>query len=301
MTDLEALLDRALAEGELLAGVDRGRVAAWYPEAEVSPEITAPPAGRPPRWGEAEAEFVARNFGYCSDAELGAVLGRSEMAVKLYRQRHLDLPGYTKHPELMTARAVGEALGIDSKSVATLQDRGILPDWWQMGARSVRMMRRVTVYRWAITPRHWPYFIHSVRDTSRMGEEHLRRLVVRQQERWPDEWLSSREAAAIRGVSHTDINRYIHLGKIEAAACVKHHNWWILRSEIEREDLVFYRGKGETELGDWSAAGDAFLLAARAAGRTWVEIERLMKWPRGRAAYRHGVLIERAGAEARED
>ena len=290
MIDLD--LDWIMAEGELIAGIEPEMVARRYPGVRVGAVIEIEQKRtKPALWNEAEDQFVRSNYGFFSEAEIGAILGRSEVNVKVRRQRHLQMRGYIHHPELMTAQAIGRALGLDSHNVMAWQDRGIMRDWWLIGERRIRLMRRVTVYRWAVNPMHWPYFIRSIRDTRRVGDEHLRRLIERQKARWADEWWTPQEVADWHGngVCHQDVNRYIRAGRIEPEACLKWDNWMVRESAAKR--VRFVKGKGQSTLINYNPEADAFLLRKRAEGLSSGAIARLMKWPESRVRWRYHCLM----------
>jgi hypothetical protein len=292
MLDLDDLLDQAVAEGELEAGVDPALVARRSPGVAVRAGIIATPTAKTPGWSAAEDRFVTRHVGRYTEAEIAAALGRSESAVKIRRYRKLKIGGASRHPELMSGRQMAVALGIDEHSVTKLADRGIIPTW-RYSSREMRLTRRVTFLRWAVNPQHWCYFIRSVRDTARLGDAHLRRLIERQKARWADEWMSIGEVADWHGVGHTDVNRYVRAGKL---AGVQWGNWWFLRSEATQPGLVFYRGSGSAPVKKWSEAADVFLLIGAGLGVKQKTLAALMKWPFKQVTYR--LMILRQGKAA---
>jgi len=283
--DLDELLDQAVAEGELEAGVDPALVAWRSPGVQVRDGIAAREAGNQ-GWTADEERFLAQCVGRFSEAEIAAVLGRSVSAVKIRRSRHLGLPGASRRPELITGHQMGAALGIDGHAVVALVDRGIIPAW-RYSELEMRLTRRVTFLRWAVNPLHWVYFLRSVREPERFGDGHLRRLVERQKTRWGDEWWTSGEVAAWYGVHHTDVNRYVHAGKLTGT---QYGNWYFRRSEALKPGLVFYKGMGAA-LGDvWNEEADLFLLIGVALGVQQAEIARRMGWPLKRLVYRWQLL-----------
>ncbi|MCG3208655.1 MAG: hypothetical protein FOGNACKC_02267 [Anaerolineae bacterium] len=285
MLDLDELLDQAVAEGELESGLDPALVAARSPRVTVRPDITAT-ASQAAGWSTAEECFIANYTGHYSDAEIAAALGRSVGAVKIRRYRHLRIAGASVNLDFMSATRVAHALGIDGHSAIKLADRDILPVW-RYSEREIRLTRRTTFLRWAVNPLNWVYFIRSVRDTSRLGDAHLRRLIKRQKQRWPDEWWSIGEVAQYHGVGHTDVNRYIRAGKLTG---VKWGNWWVLRSEALKEGLYFFKGKGAAQDSDWSEAADVFLITGVALGVMQQTMAGLMNWPLKHLTYRLQTL-----------
>ncbi len=272
MLDLDALI----AEAELETGTAPALVAARSPEVRVSRVVKVAGGGHS-AWTETEELFLAENIGFLSEADLAAALGRSLAAIKIRRYRHLEVAGPSVNDAFMSAHRVAEALGVDGHTAVKVVDRGILPTW-RYSRREMRLIRRVTFLRWATNPLHWCYFGRSVRDTSRLGDAHLRRLIERRQRRWNDEWWSIGEVAAFHNVDHTDVNRYAHAGKIRG---VKFGNWWFLRSEATRPGLVFHKGKGAAQAyaRQWSEAADCFILIGTALGVKQAALAALMGWP----------------------
>jgi hypothetical protein len=274
--DIDNLIELSVAEAELQEGLPAQWIAANHHLggpmlARGSPQ---PAATRSPRWTEAEDEFLREKLGWLSLDEIAAHLGRSPNGVKLRYQRELHLPAPSKHPDWLTGHTVARVLGVDGHNVVKLVDRGHLPGRLLPGERMMRVVHRVTLYRWAVNPMHWIFFKPSVDDPGRIRDPHLRRLIQRQKERWDDEWWRSGEVAAYHGVDHTDVNRYIHAGKLRG---VKWGNWWVLRSEATKPGLVFYKGKGAAQcFRDWDGEGDAFVILARAVGLSWIAIGKLM-------------------------
>lgn len=289
--EVDVWFDSLMAEGELAAGLPPALVAVRNPLAWVNPVIFVEAPTRPPRWTDAEETFLRNHLGILSLGEIGARLGRSEDAIKIrYTRRRYPAP--SRRPGWLTGRRVGEILHLDIHAVCSLFERGLMPLTRLPGERGILAMRRITLYRWAINPDHWPYFIRSVQDTSRISDPHLRRLIERQKERWGDEWWTPGQVAAYHGVDHTDVNRLIRHGKI---AAMDYGNWWIRRSEATRPDLVFHKGKGagmaEYAESHWSPAADAFIRQGKRAGLIWAEIARQMKRPVSSVSHRGRNLL----------
>jgi hypothetical protein len=108
-------------------------------------------------------------------------------------------------------------------------------------------------------------------------------------ERWDDKWLTPGQVAHMHGVDHRDVNRYIRAAKLPS---VKWGNWWIRRSDAGR--VCFRKGQGIGHELDWPEEGDAFLVLARAVGRSLAAIGRLMDWPLQRVRPRL-VALHRTG------
>jgi hypothetical protein len=99
------------------------------------------------------------------------------------------------------------------------------------------MVHEISMRRWIVSPRSWVYF-----DTTRIQDLHLARLVELAQERWGDEWLTTRQVADLKGTTPRQIGQSICRGAIPAIHIVgkdgRHENaawsfWAIKRSDAE--------------------------------------------------------------------
>ncbi len=287
--DLDEMLDGVVMETQLAGGRDPSLVAAAFGSSRA---IAAARAGTrdgwqgrrsstADRWTPEERQFLADYAGILGDEEIAARLGRSRHAIHVQRIRR-GLPGPVVHPDYITGHQMARALGVDGHMVVDLIERGILKaEVAPLSDRHVWRMKRSAFVAWAVNPMHWPYFWRSVRDPRRMGDEGLRRLVAWRRERWlgpdgrPDEWLTPGEVAALHGVHHTDVNRYVQAGRLQG---VKWGNWLIRRSEATRPGLRFFKGKGATQLHlHGTPDGDAFLILAAAVGVPYAQIARMLE------------------------
>lgn len=236
-------------------------------------------------WTEAEDAFLEKNLGYMTEAEMGKHLGRTEVAVRLRWKRDLHLTAPSKHPGVITAHQAAEILGIDGHKLAHWVDCGLIPGRIMAGGRKIRLIRRVSFFMWACSPKNWVYFnIHQVRD------EKLARLLALRAERWGDEWWDGRQAADHHGVTPKHLLFYVKLGRIQSFRLPvslggrdhnrKWSNHYYLKSDVVK--LKFALGKGNQELRKpqtrFTPAADAWLLKARdELGMTFVHIGRTMK------------------------
>lgn len=282
--DIASLLDDVVLDVQTAAGRNPALMAAHHGAARAIAAARA----RGPRlasmvadvWTAAERDYLARYAGVLGDEEIAARLGRSRDAIKVRRTR-AGLPGPTTHPDYLTGHQIARALGVDGHTVAALIERGLLPaEVAPLRDRHVWRMRRRTFVAWAVNPLNWPYFWRSVRLPVRLGDAALRRLIIRRRAGWvgpdgrADEWLTPSEVAALHGVHHTDVNRYVNAGRLSG---VKWGNWLIRRSEATRPGLRFHKGKGGTTLHRYGTPdGDAFLILAAAVGIPAAQINRLM-------------------------
>lgn len=257
-------------------------------------------------WTDEEDAFLESALGQLSIDEIASYLGRSPNAVKV-RWTRKGFAAPSKQPGEMTACTAAKALGVDAKVVCRWIDEGILSGREAPTDRLIRLVKEVTLYRWAVNPMNWPYFENSVynktrssngqdfaKGTARMGDRRLARLIERQKERWNDRWWSTAEVAEYHGVTHELVNLWVNRGEFETA--VKWQNWRVLRSEALAKQ--FATGRGSNSPIEWSAAADAFMVLAAAVGVGHSIIAILMggAWDDKRVAYRLRYLL--TGGEA---
>ena len=282
--DLNDLLDAVVLQAALADGRDPALVATHYGAARTLAAMQESadqrrPNARPSqanRWTAAERAFLETWAGELGDEEIARRLGRSETAVRVRR----GLRGPMVYADYLTAQDMARALGIDVHQVCALIERGHLPaEIAPLPTRKVWRMRRSTFVVWATNPANWVFFYRSVRRPERLGDEGLRRLIIRRRETWlgpdgrPDEWLTPGEVAALHGVAHTDVNRTIRAGRLEA---VRWNNWLVRRSVATAPGVRFFKGKGAGVLERLGTPrGDAFLMLAAAVGIPYIQIARM--------------------------
>lgn len=281
--DLDELLDAAVLEGVLAEGRDPQLAARQFGAPRVIASMSLAemgPHGRPTvsttnRWSAADVAFLRENAGRKGDEELAERLGRSATAVRV-RRRRLGLPGPSVHPDYITAQGIAKALGIDVHAVCVWIERGVLAaELSPLSDRKIWRVGRPAFYAWALRPDNWIYFYRSVRDTTRIRDTRLRRMIVLRAERWGDEWWTTGEVAEYHGVDSNDVVRHIKSGRLPAA---RWSNWMVLRSEATRPGLRFYKGIGDAVFDrKGTPAGDAFIVLAAAVGIPWAHIGRMMK------------------------
>ncbi len=304
MNNLDTLINVAVAHGELATGVRRELVARRH-GARAAIVLKPPQTAKQPHapWTEDENNFLRRHHGRLSEREIGARLGRSRNAVRIHWKRELRLPAPSKAPGVLTAEQVANGLGLDSKSVHKLIDRGLLPGWrLPSDAGDVtRVVNRVTLLRWIVNPLHWCYFQpERVGAKARGGKRQYgrnydeafwakaQRLVQLRRERWDDEWWRPGDAARHFGVDVRAVCANIQRRKLPAT---RWGNWWVLKSDALR--LARFRkwvgkgGKGQDRK-EVSPRADAFIVLAAAVGLVPAFIARMMgaKWNEKRVAHR---------------
>ena len=163
------------------------------------------------------------------------------------------------------------ALGMDVHALSRLWNYGRIDFDIMPGKRGIKRIRKVSLYRWAITPKNWPYF-----KTEIMQDLHLQRLVRRAQSRWPDQWLTPGQAAKLMGLDDSrPINKAIHDGNLPG---VRWGNWFVLKSDVVK--LRFVTGRGGHPKQTYSTPrADRFIAWARLeTDLTYEDIGRMMKW-----------------------
>lgn len=281
--------DAQIANGESLPWLGaRGNIA--RPAAQKS---KAPP----PRWTKDEEQFYLDHLAIMTMEQIGVALGRTTNAVKIHAVRK-GLLSHRKVPGYLTTHQVAVLLGVDSHTPPGWVDHGIMPGERIPYTNSVT--RRVSIIQfklWLVRPTSWIYF-----DAKRIRNASLRRLVQLAQARWGDEWWTTRQAGDYLGCNPTDVHRQIKLGHCPAvrARLLSGRNvdqvwaYWYLRRSDAVKLVIYKNGKGtpgtdRTDAG-WSPRADAFLLRARAEGKSYSAIGRMMKWNVGRVWYRYNLL-----------
>lgn len=189
-------------------------------------------------WNEKEILFLSENMGYLTEAEIGAILGRPAMGVKLKRER-IGLQATTKTPGWLSATQVRYKLGMnDSRPIAGWVRKGLLKGHILGSPRKICMVNELSLRQFVINPMNWPWF-----DLDKVEDPHYRRLLELQKERWSDEWLTARQAREICGLEASHINHYIRLGRLFSVHTYNKDgrenekgcwaNYKVLRSQIE--------------------------------------------------------------------
>lgn len=286
--DLDRLIDQAVTDAQTIFCENRG-----LPDSARSlpARITKPP--RPKPWTSEEDEFYRKNAGMMSYEEMAEALGRSRNAIKV-RFTRKGMPPASKAPGWMTAQKVANLLSIDPHTTVGWIRKGVLPgEVMFFTRRPIYRIAIITLKRWLVHPEHWIYF-----DANKIKNPAWRSLVLRAQDRWGDEWWSSRQAADYLGVDVKDITRQISIGKIRGIQAKNRGGrdratwslWYVRKSDAV--NLVIPRGKGGDKLNyPWPAGADRFLVHARDGLKLeWEAIGRMMKWSQKRCAYRYKLI-----------
>jgi hypothetical protein len=234
---------------------------------------------RAARWTPEEDRYLDEKLGYLTIEQVGSILGRTSVAINIRRIRR-EIHSPSKRPGWLTGTKTAKDLGVDIDNVMKMKKYGIMPMDVLPGVKGILQIKRVSLYVWAIKPDHWVCF-----KVGRMGDVHLQRLVMLAQSRWDDEWWNAGRVAFYHGVNVRQVNFHILTNRLPA---IRWGNWYIKRSDAIRYHFN-HRPGGPVKI--WSPGADAFLLRAKAMGLGWETIERMMKWPAKRAAYRYSCLM----------
>lgn len=245
--DVDQLVAIAVTKGEL----DDGKPLDWIRKnTNVPLSILASGPARDIRygcakWTEQELEFLKANNGHMSLEDIAAHMGRSPVAVKIKRIRS-GLPAPTKITGYLIADRVAFILGCERHLPPALIDMGIMPGELVPGIRKIRRILVVDFVQWITTPKNWVYL-----NLQKVTDRRYARMIEDAQERWGDEWLTTRQAADLYNELHdgaTLVARDVHrqaakLGKIAYVRavnlCGRNRNpaWsmiFVRRSEIEK-------------------------------------------------------------------
>lgn len=274
--DIDALIGSAVATALVEDGLDPRLVAARMDTAPVAALASTPAhKSRNAPWTDEESAFVSDNLGHLSMEEIGADLGRSVAAIKVHWTRR----GYaapSKQPGDLSARLVGELLGMCSKIIKRLIREGVMPGRQIAGVQNIHVINRLHLLRWCSQPQNWIFF-----KVERIQDKGIKRLVEMRQAQWGDEWWTTGQVGRYHGVSHCLVNLHIRTGRLPG---VRWQNWRVRKSDAVAH--TFKTGSGSNTLIDWSPEGDAFILLATAVGLPVTIIEGLRKEPSPRVDFR---------------
>jgi hypothetical protein len=229
------------------------------------------PSRKAPRWSEKDLNLVRELLPYHSPKVVGQMLGRSEDAIKIIRQRQ-HIKASSKSEGWLTANRVMRLLGMpDARPVIGWIKKGFVLGH-RIAGDDTWMVHEISLRRWIVSPRSWVYF-----DTTRIQDLHLPRLVELAQERWGDEWLTTRQVADLKGTTTRQIGQSIFRGAIPAIHIVgkdgRHENaawsfWAVKRSDAEAWQF-------KPPVFDLTDRMHAFILLAGAIGLSGMNIAKL--------------------------
>jgi len=229
------------------------------------------PSRKALRWSEKDLAQVKELLPYCSPKIVGQRLGRSEDAIKIVRQRQ-HIKASSKSEGWLTANRVMRLLGMpDARPVIGWIKKGLVLGH-RIAGDDTWMVHEISLRRWIVSPRSWVYF-----DTSRIQDLHLARLVELAQERWGDEWLTTRQVADLKGTTTRQIGQSIVRGAIPAIHIVgkdgRHENAAWSFWAVKRSDAEAWQFKPPTF--DITDRMHAFILLAGAVGLSGMNIAKL--------------------------
>jgi DNA-binding CsgD family transcriptional regulator len=151
-----------------------------------------------------------------TDIEIAIMLGRSEMAVHIKRER-LRIPVVRRTPGWLSANQVRMRLGLnDQRPIIGWIQKGLVLGRLLPQGSTCWMVHEVSMRRFVTRPENWPYF-----NTEKVRDPHLKRLIALSKERWGDEWMTASQVSSLFGLNQSDINRFVRMGRIDA---VRVHN-----------------------------------------------------------------------------
>ena len=195
-------------------------------------------------WTDEEDDILRSLHGHLHDQQIGEILGRSQIAVTLRWKRDLHLSPPSRDPYYISTRKLAVALGLDNHITPSWVDRGILPGEYipRSGNGLWRRVRLDILISWITDPMNWIWF-----NVNKVKDPDLKKLIKQVQKEWGDEWWSTNQVAAYHEVNNKDVLRYIISGRIKAIQAHNRSgrnkdtwaNWFVLRSEATRSDLIF--------------------------------------------------------------
>lgn len=247
--------------------------------------------GKMPGWTPEEDDFARRSIGIHSEAEVAAMLGRTENGVRVRSKRK----GFTPPSRMngcISANKASLMLGVDIHALKGWIVRGIFPAQpANTPLRKIYLVNLEEMKYWITRPNHWPYF-----KVKKMKPGYLRRLVEKAQARWGDEWLTMRQMADMHGISDVGVvNVQFERGRLPGLQ-VYHIGgrnkggwayWFVRRSVAES----WVRPRYTDPKSKWiTPAADAFMLRMDAEGLTAPAIGRMMKQNARTVDYRIRLL-----------
>lgn len=194
------------------------------------------PSRKAPRWSEKDINRVRELLPFYSPKMVGKMLGRSEDAIKIIRQRQ-HIKASSKSEGWLSANRVRLLLGMpDARPVIGWVKKGLVLGHQVVGD-DTWMVHEISLRRWIVSPISWLYF-----DTEHIQDPHLARLVELAQQKWGDEWLMTRQVADLKGTTTRQVGQTIFRRMLPAVHIVgkdgRHENgkwafWGVKRSDAE--------------------------------------------------------------------
>ena len=233
---------------------------------------------RNPNWIKEEDDLIRTRLGDLSYGEIGSIIGRSSNAV-MVRAKRLEAGGPTHRSGWITIHKASILIGVDVHSFSGWVKHGIIKgEIAKTTYQNVTMVNFEYLKYWLTRPNHWPYF-----KVKKMRPGYLRNLVEKAQQRWGDEWLTTRQMADMHGMAYVNlINFHIRAGKIPGLHCPfiggRHEAGWSL-CFVRRSVAEKWKRPTQKDIRvEWvTPSAIEFMLKKNAEGLTAVEIARMMK------------------------
>lgn len=230
------------------------------------------PSRKALRWSEKDLVRVKELLPYYSPKIVGQMLGRSEDAIKIIRQRQ-HIKASSKSEGWLTANRVMQLLGMpDSRPVIGWVKKSLVLGH-QINGDDTWLVHEISLRRWIVSPISWLYF-----DTARIQDPHLARLVELAQGRWGDEWLTTRQVADMKGTTTRQVGQTIFRGQLPAVHIVgkdgRHENGKWAFWGIKRSDAEAWQFKQPSY--DLMDPRHAFILLANAIGLSSISIGKMV-------------------------
>jgi hypothetical protein len=217
-----------------------------------------------PVWTRAEEEYIIGHYTILSDAEIGAALGRSAVAVHVHREREMNLPGASKAPGILTVNRAAKMLGMAScHALEYWFDVGLVPGYTLPGGNMCRLIRLEEFTRWVCNPDNWIYI-----DIDKIKDPRLYRLAHKRLERWGDAWWGNAQVAAFHGRNARDVQSWIrhgHLRGMQPRYSIGGRDldryWKLWR--VLRSDAIAFVPPTRSSRSQFTPAGDEWILRAR--------------------------------------
>lgn len=291
--DMDLIIDLAVNDAEQRVGRPPEWMAAKG-HVQQRPIVASTKRTHSPRWTPEEDDYLRAHFQYLPVEMIAAALGRTVIGVRMrVRRKAIPTPRHT--PGYLSASQIAKILGVDNHAPPNWIDRGFLAGepypYSGVKAQFYQRVRIAVFMRWIIKPTSWVYF-----DIGKVRNGHIRRLICLAQQRWNDEWWTTRQVADYH---HVTVNAIVvsikngHLPGYRADGMERRRTqrwayWFVKRSDVEKWIAPRY---GDPKY-PWTPRADAFILRARAEGKYYRDIARMMHWPEKRVMYRFKQLTK---------
>ncbi len=216
-----------------------------------------------PDWTAEEERFIVEHLAAMSDAEIGVALGRTPVAIRVHREREMNLPSRSKSPGIFTLNKASKMLGLSScHALSFWLESGIFPGYRLPGGGMARLVTLEDLTRWVCTPANWVYL-----DIDQIRDERLYRMAHKRLSLWGDEWWSNVQVAEYHGIDTREVQRHIKNGYLKAVQppCsiggrAPDRAWKLWR--VLRSDAIALTVRTRANRSQFTPAGEAWILRA---------------------------------------